>query len=218
MEAIKIQQLEYRYLLIENYKHFGLSEKELVVILLIDNVEKDSPSLITAEQLVLKMNLDEKEIDDILVSLFERKYISYETVNGILVTSLNPTKKKIVDFIKHSFLSTPAEELVEISTSDGKTVFEEFEAKLNRSLTPLEIDSIRNWFAEGISKDVIISALNECAVKSKRITIRGVDKMIIRMLSSSDIRKEGYSTIDEKNKKDIDETIAIASYNWVKND
>lgn len=218
MEAIKIQQLDYKYILIENYKAFNLSENELVVLLLIDNVEKESPSLITAEQLVLKMNLEEKEIDNILVSLLDRKFISYETYNGILITSLNPLKERIVEYIKNSFLNTPTEELLEISESDGRTIFEEFESKLNRSLTPLEIDSIRMWFSEGVSKDVIISALNECAIKTKRITIKAVDKMIIKMMQSNDIRKEGYSAVNEKNKKDIEETIAIASYNWVKND
>lgn len=218
MEAIKIQQLDYKYILIENYKAFNLSENELVVLLLIDNVEKESPSLITAEQLVLKMNLEEKEIDNILVSLLDRKFISYETYNGILITSLNPLKERIVEYIKNSFLNTPTEELLEISESDGRTIFEEFESKLNRSLTPLEIDSIRMWFSEGVSKDVIISALNECAAKTKRITIKAVDKMIIKMMQSNDIRKEGYSAVNEKNKKDIEETIAIASYNWVKND
>lgn len=218
MEAIKIQQLDYKYILIENYKAFNLSENELVVLLLIDNVEKESPSLITAEQLVLKMNLEEKEIDNILVSLLDRKFISYETYNGILITSLNPLKERIVEYIKNSFLNTPTEELLEISESDGRTIFEEFESKLNRSLTPLEIDSIRMWFSEGVSKDIIISALNECAAKTKRITIKAVDKMIIKMMQSNDIRKEGYSAVNEKNKKDIEETIAIASYNWVKND
>ena len=218
MEAIKIQQLDFNYILIENYKAFNLSENELVVLLLIDNVEKESPSLITAEQLVLKMNLEEKEIDNILVSLLDRKFISYETYNGILITSLNPLKERIVEYIKNSFLNTPTEELLEISESDGRTIFEEFESKLNRSLTPLEIDSIRMWFSEGVSKDVIISALNECAIKTKRITIKAVDKMIIKMMQSNDIRKEGYSAVNEKNKKDIEETIAIASYNWVKND
>lgn len=218
MEAIKIQQLDYKYILIENYKAFNLSELELVVLLLIDNVEKESPSLITAEQLVLKMNLEEKEIDNILVSLLDRKFISYETYNGILITSLNPLRARIVEYIKNSFLNTPTEELLELNESDGKTIFQEFENRLNRSLTPLEIDSIRMWFSEGVDKDLILSALNECAAKTKRITIKAVDKMIIKMMQSNDIRKEGYSAVNEKNKKDIEDTIAVASYNWVKND
>lgn len=218
MDVIKIEQLDYKYILIENYKHFELSELELVALLLIDNVDKVSPSLITAEQLVLKMNVEEKVIDEVLVSLFNRNFLSYETVNGILVTSLKPTKNRIVEFVKNSLLTVNTEELLDDIDSDGKTVFEAFEAKLNRSLTPLELDSIRGWFQEGVSKDVIISALNECAAKTKRVTIRAVDKMILKMISSSDIKKEGFSLVSEKNKKDIDEALEIASYNWVNND
>ncbi len=218
MDVIKIEQLDYRYILIENYKQLGLSENELIILLLIDNVEKESPSLITAEQLVLKMNIDEKIIDTLLVSLIDRKFLTYETINGILVTSLKPTKNRIIEFIKNSLLNVAPSDLLDDLDNEGKNVFEAFEHVLNRTLTPLELDSIRGWFQEGISKDVIISALNECAAKSKRVTIRSVDKMILKMISSSDIKKEGYSLISEKNKKDIDEALEIASYNWVKND
>ena len=63
MDVIKIEQLDYKYILIEIYKQFGLNEQELVILLLIDNAEKEAPSLITADQLVLKMSLEEKQID-----------------------------------------------------------------------------------------------------------------------------------------------------------
>lgn len=218
MDVIKIEQLDYKYILIENYKQFGLNEQELVILLLIDNAEKEAPSLITADQLVLKMSLEEKQIDELLVSLFDRNFLSYETVNGILVTSLKPTKNRIVEFVKNSFLNVSPSELLDDIDGDGKTVFKAFELKLNRSLTPMELDSIRGWFHDGINKDVIISALNEVSTKTKRITINAVDKMILKMISSSDIKKEGFSLVSEKNKKDIDEALEIASYNWVKND
>ena len=78
MESIRIVELNYRYILIEKYKVLGLSENELVVLLLVDNVSKESPTLITPEQLVLKMNLDEKEIDKILAGLHDKKFLSFE--------------------------------------------------------------------------------------------------------------------------------------------
>ena len=217
MKTIKIQQLDFHYLLVENYKVLGLNEKELAIILLIDNVEKEHPTLITSDQLVLKMSIDEKEIDSLLTSLFERKFLSYETINGIMVTSIIKTKERIVELFKRDIVTSPMDDLLKIDNEEGKTIFNAFENKLNRSLTPFELDTIKSWISEGIKKETILDTLNECALKSKSVSLKAIDKMIIKNITSKDRKKEGYSVVDEQHKKDIDEAIKIASYDWINN-
>lgn len=217
MKTIKIQQLDFHYLLVENYKVLGLNEKELAIILLIDNVEKEHPTLITSDQLVLKMSIDEKEIDVLLTSLFERKYLSYETIDGIMITSIIKTKERIVELFKRDVVTSPIDDLLEIDNEEGKTIFNAFENKLNRALTPFELDTIKSWISEGIKKETIIDTLNECALKSKSVSLKTIDKMIIKNMTSKDRKKEGYSVVDEQHKKDIDEAIKIASYDWINN-
>ena len=67
MSKIKFDQLNYLNILISQYKELGLTENELIVLLLIDLYDKENPSLITGELLQGKMNLLSKEIDDIIV-------------------------------------------------------------------------------------------------------------------------------------------------------
>ena len=44
MDLIRFSDIDYRNILIQNYKELGLSEKELVVLLLIDSSSKDKKS------------------------------------------------------------------------------------------------------------------------------------------------------------------------------
>ncbi len=215
MNEINIRQLDFHYLLIEHYKMLGLDEKELTCLLLIDHVEEESPSLITGEQLSLKMQLDEKEIDKMLVSLIERNFLSYEDFNGILVTSMKPCKKKIVDLVKSLWMMSPIDDIININENDGCDIYKLFEEKLKRPLTPLELDGIKSWFSDGVKKDVIVDAINECLTKSKTLSVKNVDKAILRMMTEKDRKKEGYSLVDQKNKKDLEESIKIASFDWV---
>lgn len=216
MKPIKIQQLDYRYLLVDNYKLLGLNEKELAILLLIDSVESENPTLITAEQLTLKMCIDESEIDALLTSLLERKFLSYENFNSIMYTSIKNTKEKILELFKRDILISSESSLINFE-DEGSEVYKAFEEKLKRSLTPIEFDTIRSWFVDGIKKETIIEALNECSLKYKHITLKSVDKIIMKNMTSNDRKKEGYSIIDEKHKKDIDEAIEIASYDWIHN-
>lgn len=215
MDTIKIQQLDFRYILIENYKALGLSENELIVLLLIDNVEKEKPALITAEQLALKMNITEKEIDELLVGLLKKNFLSYDTIDNLMVITSKNTKNKIVEFVQKSFLLAPHNELLKNNDEEVASIYKEFETKMKRTLTSIEFEAIQSWLSEGVKKETILEALEECALKSKYVTIKAVDKIIIKNLTSKDRKKEGYSVIDEHNKKEIDEMIEIASYDWI---
>lgn len=217
MDGIK-DYLDYNAILIDNYKKLGLNEEELALLLLVDLFEKQNPSLITGETLSLKTTLDEQKVDEILTSLIERNFLSYETVNNIMVTSLKPLKEKILDLFKRDFLLSPASDILTLNDEGNNEVFKVFEQKMNRSLTSLELDAIRSWLSEGIKKEVIIDALNEHLQKAKRVSFKALDKIILKNLTSNDRKKEGYSVIDEAHKQNIDDAIKIASYNWIKKD
>ena len=92
------------------------------------------------------------------------------------------------------------------------------EENMKRSLSPLEIDMISEWFNEDVDKNVIINSINECIMKHNKVTVKMVDKLIIKNLAHTDRVEEGFSTVDEKTKKDIKKAMDIASYDWVNRD
>ncbi len=53
--------LDFRYLLLENYKKLGLSENEVIVLLMSDHFLKQKNPLITADLLSLKMGIPVKD-------------------------------------------------------------------------------------------------------------------------------------------------------------
>ena len=71
------EAIDFRYLLIENYKKLKLSENELVTIFVIDHLISQGNTLITADLLALKMSLSSSDLDKILASLFKKNIIDY---------------------------------------------------------------------------------------------------------------------------------------------
>ena len=214
MNELRIEHIDYRLILVDNYKSLGLSEYDLCVLLSIDNILKQEKVLITADLLALKMNLSIKDIDALLVSLTSRGFLDYESENGKVITSLKPTYNKIIVSFQN--------ELVRIVQGNkNKEVKEELsniylimQNELGRNLSPLEIEKVREWISQDIKEEVIVSCIHECQHKSKRVTVNQIDKTIAKYLSSRDIEKEGYSSVNEKWKKDIENTIRIVKGKW----
>ncbi len=215
--GVSINELDYRYILIDRYKSLGLSEIDVMILLSIDNILKSKPMLVTADTLALKMTIDEKEIDRLIVSLMDRKFIEYEHKDQLLVTSLAPTYRKLETLYADSITGRRKLEQT-LSEDDKQNIFEAFEKVMGTSLTRLDIDKIMEWIEDGIEDSMILESLNECATKNKKVTVRLVDKILLKRLTHKDREKEGYSTISERNKKEIEEAIEIASYRWTDSD
>lgn len=216
MNKFQINQIDYRYMLVDTYKSLGLNEYDLAVLLVVDNILKEAPTLVTSELLALKMSIGVKEIDSILVSLMNRGFLEYSNLpnSNSLVTSLSPTYKKIGDNFVRDLITYTSMEDNEDKKKSISNIYGIFEKELGRSLSPVELEKIREWISQGIKEEVIIDSLHECMTKNKRVTIRSVDKIIIKRLSSKDLKEEGYSAVNEKWRKELEDTIDIANTKW----
>ena len=184
---------------------------------MVDNISREKPTLITGELLALKMNLDEKKLDNLLVSLMQRGFLEYTNLenDSNLITSLNPTYVRLRDnFVKELITSFSVEES-EKKKNEVENIYGIFEKELGRSLSPFEIDKIKEWIDMGVKDEVIIDSLRECLSKNKRVTFSKIDKVIIKRLTSKDVSKEGFSAVSDKYRKDIEETIEIADTKWL---
>ena len=89
------EAIDFKFLLLENYKKLKISENQLAVIFMIDHLVSQGNPFITADLLSLKMSLDIKDIDSLLADLLVRGFIEYASINGKTVTSLNPLREKL---------------------------------------------------------------------------------------------------------------------------
>ena len=186
MNKFKINQIDYRYLLVDTYKSLGLNENDLALLLVVDNILKETPQLVTGELLALKMNLDVKELDSILVSLVNRGFLEYSNLenSNTLVTSIAPTYKKLSENFIRDLITYSAIEDNDNRKKSISNIYGTFEKELGRSLSPVELEKVREWISQGIEESIIIDSLHECIAKNIRVTIRSIDKIIIKRLST----------------------------------
>ena len=211
------EAIDFRYLLIDNYKRLKLSENELAVIFVIDFLIDQGNPFITADYLSLKMTLDVKEIDNILVELLKKGLIEYVSQGKKTVTTLNPLKEKLY---KEFRLSLDAEQK---NMSDKKVqerlgnIYSKFEELLQRNLTPVEFSKIREWVSYGYSDETLINACKEAVSKGKK-SLRSVDKILLQWMAREDVESDGSTPINSKWDKNLEETIRIAKIPWLKDD
>ena len=209
------EAIDFRFLLLENYKKLKISENQLAIIFMIDHLVSQGNPFVTADLLSLKMSLDIKEIDSLLADLLTRGFLEYATMNGKTVTTLNPLKEKLYSEFQIS-ISKEAE------TKKKKdevlsNIYQSFESALNRSLQPMEIATIREWVDLGYSDEMIINALKEALSQGKK-SLRSVDKILLSWAKREDLETEGKTSIDDDWTKNLEETIRIAKTPWLDDD
>ena len=119
------------------------------------------------------MSIGVKEIDSILVSLMNRGFLEYSNLpnSNSLVTSLAPTYKKIRDNFIRDLITYASIEDNEDRKHSISNIYGTFEKELGRSLSPVELEKVREWVAQGIEENIIIDSLHECISKNKRVTM-----------------------------------------------
>ena len=211
------EPIDFRFLLLENYKKLKISENELVIIFMIDHLVEQGNPFITADLLSLKMVLDIKEIDALVADLLTRGFMEYTTLNGKTVTSLNPLKEKLFREYKMSISKENEVGANKAVKEQLNNIFETFQNELGRSLSPLEISRIREWVALGYDDETIINALKEALSQGKK-SLRSVDKILLSWAKREELENEGKTAIDDEWNQNLEETIRIARTPWLDDD
>lgn len=211
------EAIDFRYLLIENYRKLKLNENELATIFVIDHLISQGNPFVTADLLSLKMTLDLKEIDKILAKLITKGMFEYKTVGKNTVATLEPLKQKLYREFQ-LFLSKEEEEKSSTRIKEElENVYTNFEKLLGRSLSPVEVAKIHEWISFGYSDKTIIDALKEALSKGKK-SLRSVDKILLSWSQRDDLQAEGHTPLSEEWDKNLEETIRIAKIPWINKD
>ena len=211
------EAIDFRYLLIENYRRLKLNENEVATIFVIDHLISQGNPFITADLLSLKMTLDVKEIDKILAKLITKGMFEYKTVGKNTVATLEPLKQKLYREFQ-LFLSKEEEEKTSTRIKEElENVYTTFEKLLGRTLSPVEVAKIHEWISYGYSDTLIIDALKEALNKNKK-SLRSVDKILLAWSQREDLQSEGHTPLSEEWDKNLEETIRIAKIPWIKKD
>ena len=211
------EAIDFRFLLLENYKKLKLSEEELATIFMIDHLISQGNPFVTQDLLSLKMSMDVKSIDGVLANLLTKGYIAYITQGGKTITTLEPLKQVLYREFQVSMSRESEARGKKDLNEELENIFGTFEKLLGRALSPVEISKIREWVSYGYSDDMIINALKEAISKGKK-SLRSVDKILLSWASREEIEKDGITTRSEEQNMSLEETIRIAKTSWLDDD
>lgn len=206
--------IDWKKLLLDYYKNLYLNEEDVMVIFMIDLCISQGTLFVTPDILSLKMNYPMETIDKTFVNLMSRGYVSnIQDNNKKFITSLNGIKTVLI----HQFFLDNQKEKNKVNNEEQDSIYSLFENEFARPLTAFEIDIIRDWSEQGYTLDKIKYALAE-AIRAKVKSIRYVDKILLNIKQQEERVKEGNTTISNKWRKDIEETMELARATWVTKD
>ena len=137
-----------------------LSDQQCSVLLLIITLDEIGVKPITPLQISKICSLSVQKLDDILMSLVDKHWISRQ--NGSL--NLKPLQRLLLD-------------QNEQSTDQDIDLVGIFEDAFGRSLSQREVQLINSLKCQGYDDEMIVDALNE-SVKSGVITFRYIEKIL----------------------------------------
>lgn len=211
------EAIDFQVLLLENYKKLKMNESEVVLVLMVDRLVNQGNPLITADLLSLKMSLDIKEIDKLIADLLTRGLMEFKTVDNKTVTSLDPLKEKLFREFQLALSKENEAKSNKSIKEQLSNIYESFQRELGRSLSPIEISTIREWVSIGYTDETIIDALKEAINQGKK-SLKSVDKILLSWAKRAEIEAEGKTSIDDEWTKNLEETIRIAKTPWLDED
>ena len=168
---------------VKTIKNLDITLMEFLLLLYFINVK----ALLDLNDIKKVIGFNEEEILNTYTSLITKGLIEVKVFkdSGVVseVISLDMFYDKLV-------MNTKNEE-------NNTDIYSKFESEFGRSLSPIEYETINRWLENGVSEEIITSALKE-AVINGACNLRYIDKIIYEWTKKG-IRpkEEDYSFIDD---------------------
>ena len=168
---------------VKTIKNLDITLKEFLLLLYFINIK----ALLDLNDIKKVIGFNEEEILNTYTSLITKGLIEVKVFkdSGVVseVISLDMFYDKLV-------MNTKNEE-------NNTDIYSKFESEFGRSLSPIEYETINRWLENGVSEEIITSALKEAVINGAS-NLRYIDKIIYEWTKKG-IRpkEEDYSFIDD---------------------
>ncbi|MDD8048511.1 MAG: DnaD domain protein [Thomasclavelia sp.] len=181
--------IDFDQLLLLKGKEVGLSDDESHIILLIHTLNKAGFRSVTTLNLLKYSSLTAKKMDKVLLSLLDKKYIYNKQGSIYLNKVLN---KLLIESHKDD--------------TDPINLLDSFQENFGRPLSPLEIETLKDFVQTGYSEEMISKALKE-AVKAQKCSLRYIEG-ILKNWAENGIKERYISDAPTKRK------VSVSNYKW----
>ena len=181
---------------VKTIKNLDITLKEFLLLLYFINIK----ALLDLNDIKKVLGFNEEEILNTYTSLITKGLIEVKVFkdSGVVseVISLDMFYDKLV-------MNTKNEE-------NNTDIYSKFESEFGRSLSPIEYETINRWLENGVSEEIITSALKEAVINGAS-NLRYIDKIIYEWT------KKGYKKASDVRRKPIREekNIELFEYDWL---
>ena len=183
INLIKDKPLFIPKILLSNYKALGITDEELIIIMVIMNY--GNKVVYDPEMFAKEINGNKRNIMMLIDNLCDK---------NILSLIIEKNNKKTYEYISLELLYEKLGNIVigqEEKKEIDNSIFSVFENELGRTLSPMEYEKIKEWITSGNSNEMISLALREAVLNGVN-NLNYIDSIL------NNWHKKGY-----KNKSDI---------------
>ena len=168
---------------VKTIKNLDITLKEFLLLLYFINIK----ALLDLNDIKKVLGFNEEEILNTYTSLITKGLIEVKVFkdSGVVseVISLDMFSDKLV-------MNTKNEE-------NNTDIYSKFESEFGRSLSPIEYETINRWLENGVSEEIITSALKEAVINGAS-NLRYIDKIIYEWTKKGvKPKEEDYTFIDD---------------------
>ncbi len=168
---------------VKTIKNLDITLKEFLLLLFFINIK----ALLDLNDIKKVLGFNEEEILNTYTSLITKGLIEVKVFkeSGVVseVISLDMFYDKLV-------MNTKNEE-------NNTDIYSKFESEFGRSLSPIEYETINRWLENGVSEEIITSALKEAVINGAS-NLRYIDKIIYEWTKKGvKPKEEDYTFIDD---------------------
>ncbi len=198
-------------ILLRNYKKINITEEELVLLICLINIGDKvpyNPSIFIEE-----IGMDKYKAMQILNDLSEKNMINIKVENN------NSGKKQEYIYLDFLYLKLFNLLLDDENADDTKEndIFTLFEQELGRTISPMEVEIIKEWIHDGYKEELIKEALKEAIYQDVR-SLKYIDRILFNWKNKG-IKNKNDIMKDKKNyRKNIKPIEPIYDYNWLEDE
>ena len=163
--VIKDKPIVIPRFLFKNYKKIGINEEELVILIyMIDFGDK---VIYDPDFFVRELGMEKYKAMELINSLIEKSLVSLKVEN-------NDDGKMEEYLYLDGFYNKLFSVLLDCvqdenrKNMDSSVLFDIFEQELGRTLSPMEVERIKEWLDDNFTEELVIEALKEAVFKNAK--------------------------------------------------
>lgn len=212
LNALKEKPIVVPKILFQNYKKLNITEEELIILIcLINEGEKVvyNPSIFTEQ-----IGIDKYKAMQLLNDLSEKNMIAIKLENN----QLGKKEEYIyLDLLYNQLFNLLLDTTKKEEEPINNNIFSLFEQELGRTISPMEVEIIKEWLHDGTTEELIKEALKEAIYNNVR-NLKYVDRILFSWQQKG-IKNKTDVMKDKKNHLKTQQKVEpIYDYNWLEED